>query len=1232
MRYNLRYFNFLIVVIFLHSCATFQIQKDEKIVTTRTTKDKIQHTFYLIGDVGNASQDNLTLVQFKKHLDNATENSTAIFLGDNIYPKGFNSKTKESQSDSEIELDLQLDAVKDYDGKTIFIPGNHDWYSGLKGLKEQEKYIEDKLGKNTFLPEDGCSIEKVEINDDLTLLIIDTHWYITNWDKHPYINDDCKYRNRADFLDELESEIKKARGKTTLISMHHPMFSDGPHGGQFSFASHLKPIPVLGSLKNLIRKTGGIIDVDIQNKNYRELQERLVTLAQHNDKVIFVSGHEHSLQYLIKYGIPQIVSGSGSKKSPTRQSSESLFSYGANGFAVLDVYEDGSSFIKYYEKGKEDPVFQTIVFSKDKRAFDITQLNNFPKDTMASVYTSEEVQKSNFYKFLWGERYRSSYGKKVKVNTVNLDTIFGGVFPVRKGGGNQSKSLRLEDKQGRQYVMRALRKQSTQYLQAAIFKNQFIGESLDDDFTSKLLTDGFTGAHPYAPFVVGDLADAVGIYHTNPKLYYVPKQLSLGDYNTDFGDELYMIEEHTSEGHDDKASFGFRNNLISTHELMKEIAKDEDIVIDEGAYIKARLFDMLIGDWDRHNDQWRWIEFEEKGKSIYRPMPRDRDQAFSKMSDGFILTAAVKLFPGARLLRSYSEDLVDVKGVNVEPFPIDMALILQSEKHVWDQQVKLIKDNVTDEVIENAFKNNIPKEIQNEDVEEIIRFLKARRENLQKISDRYFEVLNKFAVIKGTNKDDWFDIERLPNGKTKITAYRIIGGEKADIFHERTYSRNSTKEIWIYALDDKDYLKVYGNGDKQIKIRLIGGLNNDTYEILNKKKIKIYDFKSKKNTFLTKGVNKRLTDDYETNVYHYKKPKSNLNQILPAMGFNPDDGLKFGVTNTLTQYNFERNPFSSKHTISAFYFLATNGFELNYSAEFANVLKQANFKLDFQFNSPNYAVNFFGFGNSTPNPEAEDNDNLDVDMDYNRVKLSTFKIAPSLVWKGHSGSYFQAGVSFESNDIERTSDRFIDLFPPNSLIFESQNFIGAKANYKYEVKDDGAFPTLGMSFSVEAGTLMNTETSKGFGYVIPEFGIVHKLTSNEKLVLATKVRSHINFNNNFEFYQAAVLGDETGLRGFRRERFSGQQAFVHSTDLRLNFKKGNTFSPINFGMFGGFDYGRVWIDDEFVQNSMEFNKNEWNTSYGGGVFVVAYGILSANVSTFFSDDGLRFSFRLGFGF
>jgi len=819
--------------------------------------------------------------------------------------------------------------------------------------------------------------------------------------------------------------------------------------------------------------------------------------------------------------------------------------------------------------------------------------------------------------------------KSLHQPTVNLDTMYGGLTVVRKGGGNQSKSLRLKDKNGAQYVMRALRKNAVQYLQAVLFKDQYIEGQFDNTGTENLILDVFTGSHPYAPFAIGTLSDAVGIYHTNPVLYYIPKQNALGHYNDEFGDELYMIEEHTSEGHSDLASFGFQDKIISTDDMMEKIHKNEDIVIDEASYIRARLFDMLIGDWDRHQDQWRWIEFKENGKKVYRPLPRDRDQAFSIMSDGAVLGAAVALIPTARLLRKYDNDLVDVKGINVEPYPLDMEFIQQSNKAVWDAQVKTIKNGITDAVIDKAFLN-FPEEVRDKNLDEIKLKLKARRGNLQAISDRYYSLVNKFAVVKGTNKDDYFTIECLDNGTIKIIAQRIKNGEKGVVFLEKTYNRESTKEIWIYGLDDDDVFEAKGKNTK-IKIRLIGGQDKDTYIVPEGGKIVVYDYQSMKNDVSqAKKAKLRLRDDYETNVYDYKKLKNSTNQLIPTLGSNPDDGFKIGVNNTYTAYGFERNPFSSQNTLSAAYYFATQGFDFDYKGEFANVIKSANLGLNLHFNSPNYSVNFFGFGNSTSNPEADENDGFDADLDYNRVKIRTFRASPSLIWRGQLGSSFKAGIFYESNEVERTQGRF--LAPVNASIFDKQDFYGLDAAYHFENKDNDAFPTLGMQVSLQVGYKNNVSTSKGFAYVIPELGFDYKLIPSGQLVLATDLKAHLNLGDDFEFYQGATLGANSGLRGYRNERFTGKNAFVQTTDIRWNFLSLKTgLLPISLGVFGGVDYGRVWVDDDLVFDVL-LNENDWNTSFGGGFFVNMANMMSANMSAFNSDDGLRLAFKLGFGF
>lgn len=1228
----------LLLIMLLGSCATYQA----KYTDTSGTKDlesskKLIHTFYLIGDAGHSPLGDLNpaLKQFKERLNKADKESTAIFLGDNIYPAGLPDKDQypEKYSLAKSHLDAQLSTVENFDGRTIFIPGNHDWYSkGLKGLKRQEKYVENALDvNNVFLPENGCPIREIEISDQILLVALDTEWYLTNWDKHPTMNDECEIKTREKFFEELESIIKKNAQKTTILALHHPMFSYGSHGGQYSFRQHIYPtngkvpLPVLGTLINLFRKASGASVEDLQNKRYRELRKRIITLAQFSNKVIFTSGHEHTLQYIVEENTPQIVSGSGAKKGATRLLNGSKFSTGRMGYAILEVYMDGSSQVKFYgstENNGEEFLYTTQVLPPDRVITQSKYTEEFPPFVKASVYTEEETSKKGFYKWLWGDRYRSYYSTKVKAPTVNLDTLFGGLTPVRKGGGHQSKSLRLRDKNGKEYVMRALRKSAELYLQAMAFKDQYVVGDFDDTYTEAILSDFYTGSHPYAPFTVGPMADALEIYHTNPILYYVPKQPALEEFNSLFGDELYMIEEHVSDDHNDLSSFGFTQKIESTDDLLKKLRKDEKYVLDKTSYVRARLFDMMLGDWDRHVDQWRWAEFEDKasGKIIYRPIPRDRDQVFSKMGDGALMSLATRIIPGLRLMEGFNEEIRSVRGFNSSPktFILDKALLSETSLDVWEEQARFIQQNLTAADIDLALAN-FPEEVRDSTVVQIKKVLLARKKNLVNTAREYYAVINKFGVVFGTDKDDYFTVNRLEDDVTEVIGQRIKDGKKADIFYQNTFDRKITKEVWIYGLDDKDVFEV--NGNNNLRIRIIGGQNNDVYRVKSGKKITLYDHKSKKNNFSEVTNTKiRRTDNYETNTYIFENIKDNTNQFTPLLGANPDDGLKIGFTNVYTHNGFNQNPFTQQHTLNAAFYFATSGFDVSYKGEFANLFPKWNLELATAFTSPNFSINFFGFGNDTPNFDD------DLELDFNRVKIQQFSFHPSLVWRGQLGAKLRTGISYESIKVEETEGRFISTFYDTPGEENKKEFIGVDAEYTYENRDNDAFPTLGMASALHIGYKANAkQTDQNFGYIIPSLSLDYKLVPNGRLVLATKWKAQFNLGNDFEFYQGASIGANNGLRGFRFQRFTGKTAYFQNTDIRFSFGRKKTgLLPLSTGIFGGFDYGRVWLPN--------LPSDTWHTSYGGGFFLNGADIISANLAVFNSTDGMRIAFGIGFGF
>ncbi len=59
-------------------------------------------------------------------------------------------------------------------------------------------------------------------------------------------------------------------------------------------------------------------------------------------------------------------------------------------------------------------------------------------------------------------------------------------------------------------------------------------------------------------------------------------------------------------------------------------------------YLRVRLLDVFVGDWDRHYKQFEWAQAGEEGP--WTPFPKDRDQAFSRY-DGVLLWMARKRSP-----------------------------------------------------------------------------------------------------------------------------------------------------------------------------------------------------------------------------------------------------------------------------------------------------------------------------------------------------------------------------------------------------------------------------------------------------------------------------------------------------------------------------------------------------------------------------------------------------------
>ena len=1215
------FLTFAVATVF-SACATYspQFRNPSKTSQENLPPEEIDKTFYFIGNTGSNGSEVSSAMKSLAHYvaQNNNKNSYVVFLGNSFGRHGMQPKDKEKTQEAKTSMAAQLNALKGFKGKVLVLPAMAEWQGGVDGLEMEEDFLKSRFdGHDILQPNNGCPLEGIDIDDETYLLAFDTQWFLQEWNDFPEMNKKCDIKTREKLFEEIESELKKNADKTIIFAMYHPLYTYGKHGGKYPLIHD----DVWSTFIKQVKTQGAISKNDRYNPRYNHLMDRIRVLTKDLDRLVFVSALDKSLQYIENGKVRQIISGSGAGATAAALGQFGEFAYGGEGFARLDIDNNHAARLQFY-KAEDDGTSQ-LLFQKEiippLPTFDFSTLHeNFPKTVKAKIYEDSLVEKTGFYKTIWGEHYRKVYGTEVTAKTVLLDTLYGGLHVVRAGGGHQTRSLRLEDDKGRTYNMRGMKKSAVQFLQNVIIKDKMVEDKFKNTIPEDLILDFYTGAHPYGAFTIPKLSEAAGILHTNPKLFYVPKQKALGKFNQNYGDELYMIVERPDETFEGPL-FDYPDDVESTDDLLEKLHRDEKYTLNERAYIRARLFDMLIGDWDRHQDQWRFTQHDnDDGTVTFLPIPRDRDQVYSNF-DGGLLDVARVLFNTSRQFQVYGPELKHTEWFNAAGIKLDHALIQRHGKDAFLAEAEYLQEHITDEVIEAAF-NDLPKEVQDETAEEIKKNLKGRRDNLIKIAEDYYRFWAKLQTVTGTNKDDYFEITRLPKGETNIKTYRIKDGKKADLMLDRTYNAKDTREIWVYGLNDDDVFEVKGKGSNPIFIRIIGGQNNDVYKIANGKKIKVYDQKSKKNTIEEKGgAAFRLTDNYSLNVYDYKKNIQIVNLLLPHFGYNPDDGFKMGPSNVLTINSFQRNPFSQQHRITAGYYFATNSFDVNYEGEFANIFGDWNFLVGGYFKNPNFSENFFGFGNETINPDYL----YDAGMDFNRVRTGGYSGFVGVKKDGPYGSAFEFKAQYEGIKVEGTPGRFIaQLDPPPTELDKTQHFITAKGEYHYESYDNKVNPSRGMNFHLVAGGTQNLkEEEQVFGFVKPQIVFYNAISTNRKLVLKTDVRGQFNIGNNFEFYQGAQLGSDTGLRGYRKQRFTGRTAAVGGADLRYSFNSFRTaLTPVQIGIFGGYDLGRVWVPND--------TSKVWHSSYGGGLWVNTADLLSGTFNLFTGDEGLRFTFGL----
>ncbi|MCA6077923.1 BamA/TamA family outer membrane protein [Fulvivirga sedimenti] len=1148
--------------------------------------------------------------------------------------------------------------IREYTGPVYFIPGENEYgpfqmnsVSHLATLAESVSEIDTTWH---IVPENGCpGPVSVEVNESFLLVFINTSRFLHYGDVIPF--SECGQSDEAAVFDELEEILKENLHKPVFVVGHHPLRSRSFYAGVFPWYQHLLP-PVLGSIYAGFRKYIGGVQ-DIKGDRYQALIAQLESSFDVHQGVYYLSGHEGYFHYDILDKSPlrsQIITGSLENgtyakpvKAPEMQNGVQLSDFtriSSNpGYVLIDLLALSASLSTYkvavaYRGVGKDEV--SVSFYNGEIPYNVA----YKRDTSfsgSSINTSatQKLLKNSKKPGLLGNNYRDEWSATISgVPVFDIETEKGGLSIEKKGGGQQTRSLRLEAENGRQYVLRSIQK----------YPEKAVPLALRGTIAEDIISDQISASHPYGAFVIPQIAEAAGVYHTNPRLVYLPDDPALGKFREDFANGLYLFEERPDDDHwEDEDHFGNAPDIISTADVVEKLGNDDDHFIDEKQVIRSRLFDIWIGDWDRHDDQWRWARYkDDEDFKTYAPIPRDRDQAFF-WSDGRLLQLSSRRW-GQPKFQGFHEVIRDVAGLNYNARYFDRTFITQSELGDWESIARDLQERLTDSLIENSVAA-FPPEIFDLHGNDIIRKLKRRRDDLLNYAREYYEFLSKTVTITGSDEAERFTVDYFSDSLV-VRKYRVKekSGEIKYLAYERSFDPSVTKEIRLFGLEGDDRFLLQGDAKKAPRIRIIGGKGQDSIldESSVKSRLRNTIFYDKPDAFLYSSGEVRDRRSGRAQVNQYDRYEFKYDKAMPLItgGFNPDDGLFLGGGVLIQKHGFRKEPYAAQHKFLVSFAPRSASYSLSYNGDFIDVIRRTDLELTARIDEPSFGDFFYGFGNKT-----NFNDSLfEAGRQFYRVRYSQWLLQPLFRVNARNGKHiFRAGPYYRAVKIRRDentqiTDRFIiaysefvgrgeeSEFP---LLDTRRHYAGARIGYDLDLRDSEIFPRLGVFWKNELTVAYQLNDEKfshqRFG---SDLSFYFTVGGGLRVTFAGRIGGQVN-RGEFEFYQAARLGGLSNLRGYRKLRFAGDEAFYTNLELRVQVLE---VKSILFPALVGFhvyrDQGRVWSDnpDQPVQNP---DKATWHRGIGGGLWIAPMGSIVISTDYARSNDNEdAFYIRLGFFF
>ncbi|RYD55515.1 MAG: metallophosphoesterase [Sphingobacteriales bacterium] len=1128
-------------------------------------------------------------------------------------------------------LRKEASIIDNTNAKAFFVPGYHDWADGnekgYRAIRRQQKFIDGLGNKNIkFYPGDGCpGPKKIDLKDGAELLIMDSHWWLHEHSK-PNIESDCKFRTREEVLAELEDFVRDNHDKLIMVASYHPFRNKGVHSGTFGIKQHIFPLtdirgqnslyiplPLIGSLYPIARNAI-TTKQDLINGAYQDMAETGVgSLAglrrtfQEHANTIFISGQEHNQQLIEEGNLHYIVSGAAVGGGRVRHGRDVSYASSAQGFTVIEVTEDRKAHIQFYEVDGRNvkPAYtaKTIDYgAPPPLAADTTTFGNInTKYTVASV--NKDMQDvSDLRHLLAGENYRKEWAADVKMRVFHLNTEKGGMKITGIGGGHESKSLQLEDKDGKKWALRSINKNL----------DPVTPQGLRGTIAADVAHDLLSGVHPYGALVVPGIQTPLKIVHAKPEVMFVPNDPALGEYRTSFANTVVQLEER-------KPSLN-ENETVGTHEAINDMVKHGDHLIDQKTFLKARLTDFLLADFDRHYGQWSWGTIDTAGRAKYYPIPKDRDQALYN-NRGLIMDIGRR--KGYKFMTNFRYGIKKIRNMGLVGAYMDMYFTNALTEEDWRMTLAEFKNTLTDQTLA-ASARRLPDEIYELRGKEIEDKLKNRRDALVEQGMDYYKFIARKVNVLGGNKQDIFKVSGNDDGLL-VQVYSKEKDGAESLRYSRLFDPKVTKEVRLFGFAGDDYFDVDESAKSGIRLHIVGGKGDDTFDVRGKTRNKLYDLSYEDNEVVSRSrTTKLFSRDPGVNEYRLQEHLHNSFKFpVVAAGFNPDDGLLLGLGFSHQRFGFKKYPYATRQRLSTLVAVSRKAYQLRYSGEFNEVIRRFDLLVKGELVNPTLN-NFYGLGNETPRDDNRPQEYYRTRYNYVsgdvmlrkrflNDSIMSFSIGPTAY------HYWYNPDPNRSRILEYPSTVGLD----SASVYQSKLYAGGKAIFTVNNLNDELIPVRGINWTTEftAQKALNENTT-AYTRLISTMDLYAELRAPMRLMAGLHLGAGHIFSKDFEYFQALTLGSNNYLRGYRRNRFAGSSMAYASAELKAKLFNINTYLlKGDFGLVGFNDFGRVWMKNE--------TSDKWHHGYGGGIYLIPFNTVMLSAVMAVSEDDQLFNITLG---